>query len=202
MCGMSEKKEADNFSNHHSVIEELLNRESPLGYVEEWSELIKQGKGEFHENSMQPVLVFRSNNEWLGLPVKVIKDIVPIRTVHSIPHRMNDILRGTVNVRGSLKLFVSIANILEITQKEDQGSDPLNSGLMCLISLDHNDWVIKVDEIFGIRRIAISSLENVPVTVSKSTANFLKGIFRIDGKDIGLIEEELLFYSLKRRACD
>ncbi len=184
------------------VINELLKRDSPPGYVEEWTELIKQGKDETLDETLQSVLIFRSKNEWLALSVKVIKDIMSMRTVHTIPHRMNDILKGTVNVGGQLKLYISLTNVLEITKDSDQCNDTLESGFMCLISLDKDDWVIRVDEIFGIRRVVLSSLVNVPVTVSKSTANFFKGIFHLDGKDIGYIEEELLFYSLKRRACD
>lgn len=184
------------------VINELLKRDSPPGYVEEWTELIKQGKDDALDETLQSVLIFRSKNEWLALSVKVIKDIISMRTVHTIPHRMNDILKGTVNVGGQLKLYISLTNILEITKEGEHSSDNPGPGFMCLISLDQDDWVISVDEIFGIRRVLFSSLENVPVTVSKSTANFFKGIFRLDGKDIGYIEEELLFYSLKRRACD
>jgi chemotaxis-related protein WspD len=194
---MNEEKPTD-----HIIINELLNRTYSDGYIDEWTEIIKQGKFDELDEKLRPILIFRTHNEWLALPVKIIKDIISMKKVHTIPHRMSDILKGTVNVGGQLKLYVSISNILEITTEISESIPKSQSECMCLINLDQNDWVIKMDEILGIRRIALSSLENVPVTVSKSTANFLKGIFHIDGRNVGYIEEELLFYSLKRRACD
>ena len=43
-------------------------------------------------------------------------------------------------------------------------------------------------------------IENVPVTVTKSSANYLKGIVHWKGKSVAYLDEELLFYSLKRSA--
>jgi len=40
-------------------------------------------------------------------------------------------------------------------------------------------------------------MENVPVNVSKSAGNYLKGVFTWKGKKIGFLDEDLLCYSLK-----
>lgn len=188
------------------VIKQLLQRPYPEGYVEEWTELLKNERRDLTDEALSPVFIFRVSNEWLALPVRVVKEIFTMKVLHTIPHKMNDILKGTVNVGGLLKLYVSLANLLEIAsdQEEEEGEkeSQAGSGYMCLISLADNDWVIKIDAILGIRKVGISSLENTPVTVLKSTANFLKGIFRLEEKDVAYIDEELLFFTLKRRSCE
>lgn len=175
----------------------LLMREPPEGYHEEWTEILNQEKKEFHRDRYFSALIFRLENEWLAISTAVVQDIVVEKKIHTIPHRDNDLLKGTVNIGGQLKLVISLENLLEIKEKLTEEKE-CSEGYMCVIRLEEQDWVFKAEEILGIRKVPIDSLRNVPVTVSKSTANFLKGLFSWEEIDVGFLEEELLFLSIKR----
>src|SRR5580658_8237967 len=46
--------------------------------------------------------IFRLRSEWLALPTAVLKEIVSLRPIHSMPHRRDGMLLGLANIRGEL----------------------------------------------------------------------------------------------------
>jgi len=179
--------------------EGLFDRPPPKGYRDELTDAWQERDETKEHGVLSGFLVFKLHGEWLGISTNVIKEILPVKSVHSIPHRSNNILRGTVNIDGQLKLVVAIESLLEISQGVENDFRKLDqSSGMLILNQGADEWVIESPEILGIRRFNLDEMENVPVTVSKSTANYLKGIFYYDQKHIGLLEEELLFFSLKR----
>ena len=54
------------------------------------------------------------------------------------------------------------------------------------------------DEILGIHRIHPHAFENVPVTVAKAQSTYTRGIFNWEGRHVGFLDEDLLFYSLTK----
>lgn len=180
----------------------LLNRKAPSDYISEWTEILMKEKESKDEKAAKEtsVLIFRLYDEWLALPVYVFREVVEYRTIHRIPHRTNPILLGTVNMRGQLRLCISLHHLLQIEPSGDWviAEELMKHDLMLLIEKDNERWVFPSDDIFGILLCDYNNLQNVPVTVAKSTANYLRGIFEHQNKQIGILDEELVFFSLRR----
>lgn len=179
------------------ALKSLLNRKPPENYIEELSEIYSE-KIEISDNQLlTSFFVFRLQDEWFGLLAETIKEVVDLKKVHKIPHKSHDILLGTVNISGQFKLLVSLEKILDLSLSIEK-KDPYKKEQLIVFSQDQREWVIKVSEIIGIKRFNLNNIKNVPITLTKSINNYLKGIIRSENKDIGLIDEELLFYSLNR----
>lgn len=187
---MSEKKQPFSKASH------LLERAIDEAYLEEWTVLLGQEREIAEGKNVQSVVVFRLGHEWLALSTLVFSEVSPMRLVRRIPHRTNDVLRGLVNLRGQLNLCIDLAKVLEI---EADSSTPSADQMMVAISLNQQKWVFVADEILGLFACDVDTLKNIPVTVAKSTANYLKGTYTFDGKSASVLDEELLFYSLERR---
>lgn len=177
-----------------SLASHLLERPVDDAYLEEWTNLFSQDRMEGNGRNFQSVVVFRLGNEWFALSTKVFSEISKMRVIRRIPHRSTDTLRGLVNLRGQLQLCVDLAKILEIEDAEDP-----SQGMLMSIAHNGKTWVFVASEILGIFPYDVDVLKNVPVTVAKSTANYLKGVFSFDDKHASILDEELLFYSLDRR---
>jgi chemotaxis-related protein WspD len=193
------EKEILNLEN--KAVDELLHRDAPSGYIEEWTKFLINHKNISFSEIQSSVLSFRLADEWLAIPTKVFKLVSGLRSIHKIPHRNNTILRGIVNMRGQIRLCVSLQQLLEIPLSSAESRINPSSVIyirMLAIEKEGSEWVFEVDEVYGIHIIEDQQLENVPVTVMKSTANYLSGVFEWEGKTVGLLDEELLFYSLKR----
>jgi len=63
---------------------------------------------------------------------------------------------------------------------------------------DGQRWVFPVDEVFGIHKLPKRALQNTPVTVAKAGVSFASGVFLHQGKPVELLDDELVFYNLRK----
>ena len=179
---------------------DLLNREPPEEYLEEWRDVLAEEKKVEIKGTVS-VLIFRIGEEWLALPAMIFKEISEIQVVHRIPHRSDEILKGLVNIRGELKLCFNLESLAGIEKKHDtdQNISPMIYKRMVVIEKNGSSWVFPADEIYGVYRYDPDGLQNVPATVSKATATYTKGVFPWREKSVGHLDDELIFYTLNRR---
>ena len=176
----------------------LLERDLPDEYKDEWGQVLLEKKKEEPTGTF-PVVTFRIETEWLALPARFFAEITETVHIHTIPHRKKQVLRGVVNVHGEIQLCVSLGHLIgleEENQKEEKAGK--RHERMMVVSKDGEVWVFPVKEIHGIHHIHPGLFQNVPVTVSKSKSSFTKKIFNWEDKHVALLDDELLFYSLKR----
>jgi chemotaxis-related protein WspD len=177
----------------------LLARKPDVVYLSKWTALLAKPKVH-DETSGASVIIFRLNQEWLAINTHVFSEVLPSKKVHRIPHRSDPILRGVVNHQGMLKLCINMHHFLSIDYKK---SSELSSHdqfqRMVSIRKDKDLWIFSVDEIEGVFHTDIHKMHSVPVTVSKSETGYLRGMINWEGKNIGYIDEELLFCGLNRR---
>jgi chemotaxis-related protein WspD len=185
---------------HQISSSHLFERAAPSEYIEEWTNALMQPPSSEKGEETLSYMVFRLGVEWLALPTVFFKEVTTRRSVHRIPHLGGKILQGIVNLNGELKLYVALDRLLEIKSIPSSPSSNVQyqQDRIMAIAKEGDLWVFPVDEIYGIYRWNLAHLENVPANISKSTADFLKGIMKLENKSVGLLDEELLFSSLKR----
>jgi chemotaxis-related protein WspD len=178
----------------------LLDRIPDKEYVDEWTSLIQKEKLTEEIVSEHSVVIFRLNREWLAISTLIFAEVATRRKFHHLPHRSGHILQGIVNLRGQLRLCISLTNLLEIESANDKKEPSYNERYHRMMAVKKEDmqWIFPVDEVYGIFRCDISQLQNVPVTIMKSNANYLKGVFAWEGKSVGYLDEDLLFSHLQR----
>ncbi|MCP4700200.1 MAG: purine-binding chemotaxis protein CheW [Gammaproteobacteria bacterium] len=171
----------------------LLEREIPEGYSEEWSKVLAVEKEEERFDTIS-VLIFRIGGEWLALPTKLFAEIIPLQPAHSLPHRNNPVLIGVVNVHGEIHLCVSLMKLLGLpAERREEDHEQ-----MMVVNRDGEQWVFPVDEIHRVYRLHPNALQNAPVTVSKCTSAYTKGIFKWKDKSVAFLDADLLLYQLTR----
>lgn len=174
---------------------DLLNREFPHGYMDEWTEIIAQKK-EARNNNTISIIIFRIGRELLALRSAIFREIINPRPVHWIPHRSNDVLSGLTNVHGELQLCFSLKAL--IGNNDTEVADD-SAAKMLVIQNNGECWVFPVDHVLGVFRCSDSDTQNVPVTVSKASGTFTKKVIFCDQREVGLLDDELLIYTLQRR---
>ncbi len=109
-------------------------------------------------------------------------------------------------MRGQIRLCISLHQLLGVvladpsTAAGSLGSFGIAKTVvqtLMAVESDSGVWVFPVDEILGVQKYNLADIENVPVTVTKSSSNFVKGVAYIDDKTIGYLDEGLIFTSLK-----
>lgn len=191
------KEEEQDFS---CMMNKLLDRPIPEEYKDFWTHLLMKEKIPSQKKQEISVVLFRLGKEWLALSTKVFKTISEMRVSHVVPHKSNSIFLGLVNIGGRLRMHVSMHQLLEIPneQGEKLALSPITYHRMIVIEKDNQIWSFSAEEVHGIQTFVTDQITSVPVTLSKSTSNYLKGIVSWESKNVALLDEELLFYSLKR----
>ncbi|HEY3276607.1 MAG TPA: chemotaxis protein CheW [Syntrophorhabdaceae bacterium] len=176
----------------------LFDREIPEGFLDEWTKNIAGIKGADIEETLS-VIVFRVNSEWLALKTVCLEEAAAIRPVHHVPLRTNNIFKGVVNVNGELLLCMSVADLLDYAI-EGQAGQPAERVFqrMLVVRIESERYVFPVDEVLGIYRVCLSAMGEPPATMAKSPTSLIKGIFNLEERRIGLVDEDGLRRTLKR----
>lgn len=175
----------------------LLDREPPEGYLADWQNRLREVEDD-HDRETHGVLVFRLFDEWLAIEASIVQEITADSTIHRIPQRTNDVLRGLVNVRGELQLCVSLHALLHL--EKTGGEQVLSRRVhprMIVIRGPEGAFVFRADEAYGVHALETCQIQDAPVTVSKAMATFTRGLFTLREQKVGLLDHELIFHSLK-----
>jgi chemotaxis-related protein WspD len=139
--------------------------------------------------------------EWLALPAQLFTEVTEPSPIHTLPHRSNKILLGIVSIRGEIQLCICLSELLGLgTATVSQTISPIVYKRMVVVEKEENRWVFPVDEIYGVHRFHPDELRNVPATVSKAKGTYTKAIINWQDKSVSYLDDELLFYTLNRRA--
>jgi len=178
----------------------LLEREPPADYLREWTQALAEAKDEDRAEDTLSVLIFRLGREWLALPTHVCQEVAEMRPIHMLPHRSGPVLLGLVNIRGQIRLCVSLRELLGVEPGDDSGRTMNHKNPRCLVVIagDSDHWVLLVDELYGIQRVHLSAIRDAPVTVAKAAPRLTKGV--IDWRDtgVGYLDDGLLFLALRK----
>lgn len=186
---------------YHSSGRTLLDRPPPEGYTKEWTEVFRHAVVEEYQKST-PVFAFRIEAEWLALPMSAVIEITERKSIHTLPHRSNNVLLGITNVRGELHIAVSLSALLGLERLSDvkpmQSINYRQYPRALVFGHEGEDFVTPVDEVFGVVQYNAKQLAPNPVTLTKTLAAFTRGIFEYKERPMGLLDEELLVLSLQK----
>ena len=186
-----------NCTDYFKAARSLFDREIPEGYREEWTNLLARSEEtEIHGTIF--VIVFRLRNEWLALRAGYIQEVTEILPVHPVPFRSNKMFKGLTNINGELIPCISATDIFELSGDIEQTSKHIITTHMIVVSKNGERFVFPVDEIMGIRCISLDDQQKTPATLSKSATTHSTGVFSIDGKTVGLLDEVKFLNSLQR----
>lgn len=172
---------------------EFFERPPPEGYIEEWTARLAQ-PAVVPESDLHSLLIFRLGAEWLALPTGCLVEVTAPQPVHSIPHRTNAALLGLVNIRGQIRLCVSLHEVLGVDRAGVGGQSPLTR--MVIIQDRGEQWVFPVEQVERAVRFAGNLLRPAPSTL-RGASHHTRAVFEWKGKTVGELDHERLIQSLR-----
>jgi chemotaxis-related protein WspD len=174
----------------------MTGRPLPEDYLDEWAGRLAIAKKE-HERGLVSAIVFRIGEELLALRASIFLEVSTELMPHRIPHRAQGAIAGLVNVRGELLPYVSMSLLLSLSA--DAHSGEREGGFSRRVAVVQKDgkWAFPVSAMQGIQRVNEATLKEPPATVGKALRKFTRGLFDSPDGPVALLDEELLFYTLK-----
>jgi chemotaxis-related protein WspD len=168
---------------YRSAASAFFDREPPRGYLESWTAALANPE-EGIDRDRAIIAIFRLHDEWLGLNISSLVEVTTPKPVHRIPHRGNNVLLGLVNVRGQLRLFVSLHGLLGIDlpnpwwREASDATTTGNKGRFIVYQAGAESWVFPADEAAGVFRISRAKMKSVGAGRSGSGHGFAQAVFR------------------------
>jgi chemotaxis-related protein WspD len=184
---------------HAAAALALLDRAPPPAYLADCTRHTAQAP-ELGLADAESAVIFRIGAEWLALPTPVFQEVAALPAIHSLPNRRGGIVQGIANVRGELLVCVSLGSVLGLAHAAEtvHAWQHLALQRLVVIGLDGQRLGFAVDEMHGMHHFDPGTLKAVPATVARATATYSRAILAWQGHAVGLLDEQLLFYTLQR----
>ncbi len=178
----------------------ILEQDFPSGYQQEWTDVYAREEPVLQAGKFSSVLIFRLGDEWFALDSGLIDEVARMKPTHRLPHVDNGIVKGLVNIRGELKICISLGQILGLEKASAARAEQhIVFDRIIIAQADNGQFVFPVSEVHGIHHYQEDELGGVPVTVSKATASYSLGVLSWEGRHVACLDSELLFYSLNKK---
>ncbi len=174
-----------------------LDRDLPSAYVEERAAVMALPKETARLGTLS-VMVFRLCGEKFAVKTIYFQEAAEPSPVHTLPLKVNRIFRGIANINGELLLCLSVADLLDLTSEAQENGPAPAYERMLVVGREGQRFVFPVEQILGVHRIAPEDLGEVPATLSRSARALTRGIFLLNGRPVGLLDEERLFPAMTR----
>ena len=174
-----------------------LDRDLPSAYVEERAAVMALPKETARLGTLS-VMVFRLCGEKFAVKTIYFQEAAEPSPVHTLPLKVNRIFRGIANINGELLLCLSVADLLDLTSEAQESRPAPAYERMLVVGREGQRFVFPVEQILGVHRIAPEDLGEVPATLSRSARALTRGIFLLNGRPVGLLDEERLFPAMTR----
>ena len=145
---------------------------------------------------------------WYGLGGADMLDVAHM-AVHGAPMTSREAVRWTFDavteiparILGLEDYGLAVGNNADMVLL--QAADPIEAVRMratrlLVIRRDQVRAVCPVDEVHGIHRFHPRELKEVPATVARATSTYSKALLSWRDRSVGLLDDELLFHSVKR----
>lgn len=179
-----------------SAARAFFDRSAPEGYLADWAALLGGEQESTSDVDRVSVLIFRLYDDWLALSLRAVVEVTPVRPVHRIPHRTNNVLAGLANLRGQLHLCVSLHGLLDVARPTDSAPQG-GVSRMVVIRQGAELWVFMADEVLGVHSVARSALRPAPSTLADPAVSFSQSVFGWEDRSVGYLDEQRIFAALR-----
>jgi chemotaxis signal transduction protein len=166
----------------------LLDRESAARPAGEGLALNRGERGK------ESALVFRLGKQWLGLPPAMVVEVAANPPVRRLAHRTNGRIEGLVNVRGELRLCVSLVEALGLGRRGETD----NRARLLLVDDDGQVLAFRCDEMQGLANFNGNEREPPPDTLPGALRQCIGGMVRIENLHVALIDAKALTLMLRQ----
>jgi chemotaxis-related protein WspD len=177
----------------------LLDTPASSDYSRAWTDHFAQPFAVV-EADTHSVMIFRVGAEWLAVSTHSCAEVTSSRVIHSLPHRRSGAVLGLANVRGVLRVCVSLGAILQVTADTaaDQAAQRSVTQRLLVLSWPDGTVAVPVDEVHGVHRFRAQDSKQVPATLARARCTYTKAVLCWRDRSVGVLDEQLLGYTITR----
>ena len=129
----------------------------------------------------EKLLIFRLKQEWYGIEISSIKEVVKSFQITYLPSSPKDI-EGVVNFKGDILLVIDLKKLFRL-QKEKI----TEKSRLIVITSGVYESALLVDEVINITEVPKSMIAPPLTTIPVEYAEYIEGECRADGRLLGIL---------------
>lgn len=141
------------------------------------------------------VVVFKLGSEWLGLDSNLVLEVADNRQARRIAHRASGYIEGLVNIRGELRLCLSLLGVLGIDAASPRSGERAR---LVMVRDDSSIWVFRASHVRGVVGYAPTQMSAPPARINEGLAAHVEGILQTEDITVSLLNRESLFAAFMR----
>jgi purine-binding chemotaxis protein CheW len=140
-------------------------------------------------------VTFRIGDQWLGVPVIMIQEVLSGEEILAVPLSPNEVL-GFLNLRGQIVTAVDLRAVLDLPAR------PEGSPFMNVVVRDGDElFSLVVDSVGDVVEVAESAVEPTPKTLGDIWKQCCRGVIKLDRELLVVLDVDLVLGSGARRAA-
>ena len=129
---------------------------------------------------------FRVGNNLFGVPVLEVQEVIFPLPKTNVPLAQEQI-RGLINLRGQIVTLIGLRHLFGFETKKD------DEGMNVVVKSNDSLFALVIDEIQDVIDVESESFEKTPATIDGRLRPFVKGIHKIPGKLLIVLNLEKIF---------
>ncbi len=125
-------------------------------------------------------ICFSLDEEWYGVELKYVLEILNIFNITSIPCTA-DLIKGVINLRGEIISITDLKIVFDLEKKRAKEESSEDNNLI-IVNVDGLTTGLFVNEITDIADVSKDSIEPPLITIEKNKAEYLLGETMIDSR--------------------
>ena len=129
--------------------------------------------------------------ELFGIDVMKVQEVTSRLEIMNVPISP-DFVKGLINLRGQIATAIGLQELLHIEtiEKKNEGQEKQEDAdqMSVICKIDENLVSLVVDVIGDVVEVDSSTLEDVPETVNGNVKKFLKGVYKLNGLLLSVID--------------
>jgi purine-binding chemotaxis protein CheW len=138
---------------------------------------------------MIQLVTFRLGSEEYGIDIMKVQEIIRIQSITRVP-QMPAFIEGVINLRGS------VIPVLDLRKRfEMEGTAIDHEARIVIVNVDGRTIGVVVDAVSEVKRLSESQIEPPPPVVAGIGHEYLRGVGKLDGRLIILLDLEKILSS-------
>jgi len=156
---------------------QLLGRPAEVETNTDWQrDLRRSGR-------TRTALVFRVGTQWLGLPPDVVAEVAANPPLRRLAHRTDGHIEGVVNVRGELRLCVSLSELLGLGRRSLADA----RSRLVLVDAEGGLLAFRCDEMRGLTTYHQDDVQPVPDTLPQPLDGCVEALLPTEAGHVALL---------------
>ncbi len=151
-------------------------------------------KKDFDSKELLQLVTFRLGNEEFSLDILRVQEIIRHMELTRVP-RTPDFVDGVINLRGR------VIPVLDLRKRFGLASDErTNETRIIVVDVDNKTVGLKVDAVSEVLRLPADTVEPAPAIVTGAESDYIKGVGKLDGRLLILLDVEKILTKTERDA--